>query len=1188
LSRPATPPMAVAPARNPYRGLEAFEQADSDDFYGRERSVAEMVAVLRHEPLLIVVGPSGIGKSSAVKAGLVPVLTTGAIPGSDSWLVTEMVPGRDPFELLATALDRIASRDAPDVVAGLVSGDHTLGEVLDELAPGHAGVLVVIDQLEELFTQTFDELERRAFVRMLVDVANTPGSAVRVVCTLRADYFDRPLAHPGFDDAIHGRTVALGAMSPDELADAVRLPASAVGVEVEPQVVDRIVAEAELHPGALPLVQHTLSELFRTRSTNSITVADLDALGGVFGAIGRRAEQIYTSFDDRCRTAGEVVFLRLVSVTEDSGDTRRRVRRTELEQTGIGSDELDGHHRLLTFDRDPASRTPTVELAHEAILTDWERYARWVDDARDDLLARRRVEAATRDWIQAGRDSSFLYSGGRLELAQAWAGETRFQLGDDERRFLDESRAKVDRDRVARSRRRRVVVTVLALAAVVAMVMAVIAFVQRQDADDQADETRSRELAGLATQAIDEDPERAILLGLAALERSDHTSPEVLSALHRATQSMRLISAEPDLMSTSLAQSPDGSMLAADHLDGVGFVVIDTASGNTIADITTESPLGEFALAFDPTGSTLAVGLLSEDESQPAVQLFDLVSGAPTTSLPGASGLYGQLQYDSSGRWVAGLRGPLEPAEWDAVVWDTSAGGTPTEFGTASDLELVGTTSLAVLPWSGDGLRVFDLSTGELVRQVATPNGVEYWDVEVDQAGQLAALVSPLAGRVDVIDFSTGEVRGTLSFREPNFAQFSPDGSALAVAGSDSLVRLYDTDRFVETMRLSGTTGGPFHLLFAPDGSRLVSARTGEIRTWDISPGGPSELGNFHVDGGLLDRLAVAGDESVAYATVHTNAGRISSVHHVDKASGADDEVLADVRYYFSTRPLVSPDLSVMAAPDANFVTSLVRLPDGPQTPLGRCESVRAFDQTGRLAAVDGHLVCEEVFGEPGTASRIMDLESGGTVLDLGDAVVYAAAFGPPAGDGRPSWAIVEDRNTIAVTLYDLTTGNVVGTYVPEADFAVSLAASPDGRRFALLMDSGRLLAFDPARIREGEDPSDAIVFDVAAHNAGSKAVAISESGLVATGSSADGVRVWSAEGELVASVPTHQDDAPTFTFAPGTDTLYYEDGDGVVRRFKVDVDDVTRLARSVLTRGFTERECARYFADEPCPTPGA
>jgi WD40 repeat protein len=156
---------------------------------------------------------------------------------------------------------------------------------------------------------------------------------------------------------------------------------------------------------------------------------------------------------------------------------------------------------------------------------------------------------------------------------------------------------------------------------------------------------------------------------------------------------------------------------------------------------------------------------------------------------------------------------------------------------------------------------------------------------------------------------------------------------------------------------------------------------------------------------------------------------------------------------------------------------------------------------------------------------------------------------------------------------------------VSDAGWPVSLAVSPDGGRLAMLMDTGRLVVVDTEQLAEDEgDETDPTVLDLAAHAAGSKAVAFSSSGLIATGSSLDGVRVWSPDGDLVASVPTRQEDAPTLAFAPGTDTLYYEDGDGIVRRFPIDVDAVTELARSVLTRGFTPQECTRYFPDEPCP----
>ena len=806
----------------------------------------------------------------------------------------------------------------------------------------------------------------------------------------------------------------------------------------------------------------------------------------------------------------------------------------------------------------------------------------------------RHLGDAARAWRATREDPSELYRGTRLDAALDWAGTHPADLNEAEQAFLDAGRQQAEHE-VADARRRaaekaranrrlRALLGGVAALLVVALVSGLLFLRQRNQAEQASLETRARELAGLATLAIDEDPERAILLGLAAAERTNEPSAELLSALHRAAQSTVLTSRIDGVMNVSMDQSPDGSLLAVDRLDVNGYRLIDTASGGTVADVATDYEIS--GLAFDPTGSTLAVAYGNpEDESVPAVEFFDVASSQPVRSLTGPAGYYCcSLQYDPTGRWLGMLLVDANERA-SAVVWDVTAGGSPKLFGPAYDFEL-GRDGTSIVVGDGTRLAVLDIATGEPIREIDTPPGVEYWDFEIDPTGKLAALVSTLARRVDVIDMETAEVRGTLELRDPLFAQFSPDGGVLAITAEDGLIRLYDTDDFVERERLAGTSGAPLQIFFAPDGSRVLSARTGEIRTWDISPGAPRVLGNFHVSGGLLDRLVVAADESVAYATVHTNAGDISSLHRVDLRSGVDDEVLGDVRYYFSTRPLVSPDLSVVAALDEAYVTQLVQRPGGDSTPLERCESVRAFDRNGRVAALDAFLLCTERGQEPGGGSRIVDLETGRTLLDLGDTVIYAAAFGPPGDDGLPRSAIVVDRDSAAVTLYDLATGAAVGTYLPDAgEFPQSLAMSPDGRRLALLMDSGRLIVLDVERIQEGDDQTDAKVVDIVAHGAGSKAIDVSHSGLIATGSSADGVRIWSRDGELLASVPTHQQDPPTFTFAPGTDTLYYEDGGGVVRRFAIDLDDVTRLARSVLTRGFTPQECARYFPDEPCPT---
>jgi DNA-binding SARP family transcriptional activator/WD40 repeat protein len=1205
LAVPSDPTTSFAPARNPYRGLAAFEQADAEDFYGRDRAVAEMVETLDRERLLVIIGPSGIGKSSVVKAGLVPALARGAVAGSESWLVTEMVPGRHPFEQMAAALERIANVALPDAVGALTEYVGALDDVVRQIVAPDVEVLVIVDQLEELFTQTVDDDDRRAFLHLMVDVANRRNAVVRLVATLRADFFDRPLGYAGFGDVLRGRTIALGAMTTAELADAVRLPAAAVGVGVEPALVERITAEAELQPGGLPLVQHTLAELFDLRKTNTITLADFDEAGGLAGAVGRRAEAIYESLDERARENARRVFLRLVSVNEGHKDTRRRVRRTELEQAGIGAEDLEtvlgeyGRHRLLTFDCDPASRTPTVELAHEALLTQWERYRGWVDDARQDLLTRRRVESAARDWVNSGSEASFLYGGGRLELAESWAAGSGFELTEDERRFLAASREEVDRDRAARARRRRRIVGALVAALVVTTVAAGVALVQRRNADREGAETRARELAGHARLAIDEDPERAVLLALAATETTDEPLPEAVSALHQATQSMRVVTTLDGVLQTSFDQRPDGSLIAVDRLDATGYVIIDPATGEIVEEVTTEHQPGDDAISFAPSGTTLAVAYQGPQDEQtgaflphdgdPAVQRFEVPGGRIVGSLSGPAGSYHAPDHDASGRWLAAIHVSVDESR-DIVVWDVAAGGLPRSLGPATWFDyLPGSDSVVVLGPRLTGLAVVDLITGDIIREFETPDLVDYQAIEIDPSGRLAALLSPLGRRVDILDLTNGRVEATLEMPTPTAVKFGPDSSVLAVGGNDHLVRLFDMGTFTEMRPLAGSPDQPFGLAFSPDGSRLVSGTVGHVRTWDLSPEGPTSLGGFHVSGGFIGRLDVAADESAAVVSVYT--GDRAALHRVDLTSGKDEELLADLRRH-GTSPEVAADLSMVAALDAKDVTNVVDLATGQTRTLGRCEAVLAVDQSGRLAALDGRILCTDVQGPPplpgpAVASRVVDLRTGRTLLNLGDTVVSGATFGPPGDDGRARIVAVVNANTRIVTLHDLTAaGAEVGRYKPdEGMFVLNLAISPDGSRLALSMTSGQLIVVDIAALATADDPDNAVAWRVTAHSGSVQSVSVSESGWIATASSAGNVRVWSADGELVADLPIRLNDPPTLAFAPGTDTLYYEGGPGIIRRFVIDSDYNARLARSLLTRGFTDDECARYFPRESCPT---
>jgi hypothetical protein len=782
------PPSAVfVPTRNPYRGLEPFEEADAVDFHGRERTVAEMVDVLRRERLLLVFGPSGIGKSSVVKAGLVPALRRGAIDGSDSWLVTEMTPGSDPFEQLRTALASVATGTLPDVVDVLTRSTLALDEVVRGVVPRGTNVAVVIDQFEELFTHTVDDGARRAFVQMLVDTAGRPDAVVRIVVTLRADFLDRPLGYAGFADAIRGRTVALGAMKAAEMAVAIYRPAADVGVDVERALVDRITAEAALAPGALPLVQHQMTELFGQRAANAITLAAYEESGGLAGAIGRRAEAIYLALDDRARSAARQVFLRLVSVDEEHEDTRRRVRRTELEHVGVDAVDLDvalreyGRHRLLTFDRDSATRTPTVEVAHEALLSEWPRFRDWIDEARDDLLTRRRIEVAAHDWLAAESDASFLFTGGRLELAESWATESAFELTEDEQRFLLESRARVERDRAARARRRRRIVEALVATIVVMATVAAYALVQRSAADREARATRARELAGQVEPAIEDDPERAIILALAASEKTSEPLPEAISALQAATQSVRLVDKVDGVAFWALEYHSDGSMVAVDRGENQpGVVLIDPANGDVLTDVDSHYVTAPLGLAFDP-GDEMAVGYVGTSGT-PALGLFEVPSGRAAEEFSGPAGSYEQLSFHPDGRWLGAVRKADDGPEREIIVWAVDSPAAPISLGPGAAFAfLPGTTSVVIA--GGDdqeSLRVVDIATADVVRSIETPDIDVDFDITVDPASDRPALLSFAAGKVMVLDLDGDEPPTTLDVVGAQSAEFSPAGRWLA------------------------------------------------------------------------------------------------------------------------------------------------------------------------------------------------------------------------------------------------------------------------------------------------------------------------------------------------------------------------------------------------------------------------
>ena len=540
---------------NPYKGLLAFDEDDADRFFGRDRLVDELVDRLDDRSpsgrMLAVIGASGSGKSSVVRAGLIPAVRSGRIRGSDSWFTTSMSPGTHPFEALETALLRVAVNPPASLLDQLQGDARGILRGLRRILVGDdETVLLVIDQFEELFTLCASEPIRQRFLEALTTAVTEPSSPLRLVITLRADFYDHPLRYPGFAQLIKHQGVTVTPLAADELEQAILDPAARAGLQFEPGLVAEIVADVSSQRGALPLMQYTLSELYERRIAGVMSQEAYREIGGLLGALGRRADDLYLEVGPGEQTAIRHLFARLVTLGEGSEDTRRRVRRSELGDSDSMAAVIAryGDARLLTFDRDAATREPTVEVAHEALIREWPRLRSWLDENRTRLRLHRHMTESAGAWEAGGRDDGDLYRGARLQAIEEWAVNEGEDLNELEREFLEASlagrraeqeaeQAYIDQQIRQNRRLRRLLVTV-AVVAVVAVLAGALAFQQQRRADDEAAaateaafESETRRISADAAQLVQSDRRVALLLAAEAYRRSP--GPETLGALQR-------------------------------------------------------------------------------------------------------------------------------------------------------------------------------------------------------------------------------------------------------------------------------------------------------------------------------------------------------------------------------------------------------------------------------------------------------------------------------------------------------------------------------------------------------------------------------------------------------------------------------------------------------------------------------
>jgi WD40 repeat protein/DNA-binding SARP family transcriptional activator/class 3 adenylate cyclase len=1210
-ARTALDPLRVAAIRsvderNPYKGLRAFIEADAGDFFGRGELSHRLIARLNEagpgSRFLAVVGPSGCGKSSVVRAGLVPAIRQGALVNSKSTFIAEMFPGEHPIDELEAALLRIAVRPPSRFQDLLDSSSRGLLEAIDLIAPGESEVVLVVDQFEEVFTLTQDEREREVFLESLRVATADPESRLHVIITLRADFYDRPLVYPRFGELLAARTEAVPPLTPDELEQAIRVPAEQVGVRPEPGLVAEMIADVANQPGALPLLQYALTELFERRDDRNLTLPVYREIGGVAGALSARADRIYEATDPEGRRAIKQVFLRLITLGEGRQDTRRLVTRSELDSLEVDQEAIGGvlgaygRHRLLTFDREPSTREPTVEIAHEAMLGTWQRLRIWIDDAREDLRQNQQLAYAAAEWRGSAQDPSFLLRGSRLEQFEAWLATSDLVVGQPERAYLkasidlrEEERAHEEarRAREARIERRsrtrmRALVAVFAVAALVAASLTVVATNQSERAELEATVAQARELAAASVANLEADPELSILLAKEAVDRTRSVDgsllPEAEEALHRAVVASRIVNSIPGVGGL-LAWSPRG-VFVTEGPEGAGMIDIrDGETGTTVLSF--EGHDGDINdVAFSPDGSKLAT---TGDDGR--LKVWNPDTGALLASRSAGGEVWGP-SFSADGSLVAG--------SW---VRRGSQGATVRVLDLTSNADVVaafrvaGAIDTAVSPdgeriavmgfWNTKGGGVFDVKTGDRVFRLTAFNCCTFPDSRgVAWSPDGGTIATTNTDTVRVWDASTGRLRATLhGHTGPVFGvAWSPDSSRLVSGGSDGTARVWDigAEGASELMSLSAkeTQSGIVGVAFSRDGTRVMAgdADITAVKVWDVGPDGDAEWAN----------IAWA---RWGWMVEFTPDGR--------------GVVLAAQRSVSIWDPHTGRRLRTLGpATDGFWISSLDVSPDGGSIVLG-----------GGDGSNNG-------FG--GEATRSWNIRTGEELYSVEhDLDVLDVAFSPDGGHvvagGWDGAAKIVDRS-----------GNVVRVLNEDDTFVIhSVQFSPNGRLIAVAAafgrgdpGTGRVKIWDweqGALVRTIDRDAQRIAFDPS----GSRIAMVSSEGLAEIWDVDTGMRVaelggrsgglndvdYSTNGSLVATAgldgTVRLFDGQTgsqrlvlrgsgcsvdeVAFSPDGNTLASTTCGGV-RVWALDIDDLLEIARQNVTRTLTDEECQQYLHLDRCP----
>ena len=1115
------------PGISPFKGLQHFDIADADLFFGREQLTAEVAASLQHQRFLAVVGASGSGKSSLVRAGLVPAvqrgapLADGSLPpaGSDRWPIHIITPTAHPLESLALSLTRGSEsmRAAATLVDDLMCDARTLHLYVRKLLAGGAsvsqpsGLLLIVDQFEELFTLCRDKAERKAFVDALLAAVETDGPLV-VVITLRADFYAHCAEFDNLRACLARWQKYIGPMNQGELRQAIEEPAKRHGWMFEAGLVDLLLKDVGHEPGALPLLSHALLETWQRRRGRLLTMSGYAESGRVQGAIAQTAGTVFQrDLTPKQRTIAKNIFLRLTELGEGAHDTRRRVALHELLPNSAARPTVEVVIKLLADARllttDGVGDQITVEVAHEALIREWPTLREWLVESREGLRIHRLLSTSAQEWEKLKRDPETLYRGARLEQAQQWADDHINQLNQLEAEFLQQSQAALEaaNQAIAATRRRE-----LAQAQALAAEQGRVAQEQRRRAGEQEQAAKRLLRLVIALGAVFLIAVGAAIYALAEQARADQKAQEAQEQAQLAQGEKARADQKTQDAEDALIQAKEQTQIAqdekarADQLAEQAQIAQAKAeqaarrahAGEMAANVQVElvkavpDPSLALLLAIQAVTTTATAdgGVLLPN----AVRALDAaVRAAP----PWRMTLSGHAR---GARAVAFSPGSdhIVSASWDqtATIWDVATGEplfsltghTGGVLAATYGKDPEGHTRIATasadktaLIWDATGQPLFALTdhtaainavafspNGQWIATGSADNSVRLWD-----AG--GAPMHTFTGHTDAV---TG-------------VAFSPnDGSArLATASNDNTVRIWDVQTYEQLLQFDHPDG-VLSVAFSPDGTQIATGGAdGVVRLWQAQAGDPGKAVGYHVgtvwavafspDGAHV--ISAGADKSARIWDVRTGVLRLQLTGHTDAVWSAafspNGAALvtgsADKSVRLWNFPPEQPLLTLANRTDWFF--------DAIFSPDGRHIATASWDQIGRIWNATTGVEELKLVGHTGG--------------------LLSVAF---SADGA-YLATASDDKTARV--WDAQSGTLRQTLQGHTDRVWSTNFSPDGKRVVTSSKDGT--------VRIWETATGAFVQTLTGHTGTVWLAKFNPTGTqIMTAGSDDTVRLWDAE----------------------------------------------------------------------------